>query len=281
MKKPAIKNLNFNFWILLGKTDVIELPYIKPLEHKNLPCDIPIYDQPSIEFFSENCFKLCKPALLQNTINHWPALTKWRNLNYILRIAGYRTVPIEIGYNYTTDDWSQDLVKIKDFLIRQFSDDESKTIEYLAQHELFDQIPQLSKDIKIPEYCCLTANGKSKQKYYDENVDIKAWLGPKGTISPMHQDPKHNILCQIFGSKKIILASSEDTNNLYPHQSGFLNNTSQIDADNLNYEKFPLIKNVKFYYLTLQEGECLYIPPKWWHYVKSLSKSFSVSFWWE
>ena len=31
----------------------------------------------------------------------------------------------------------------------------------------------------------------------------------------------------------------------------------------------------------LQPGEMLYIPPRWWHYVKSLSVSFSVSFWWK
>lgn len=30
----------------------------------------------------------------------------------------------------------------------------------------------------------------------------------------------------------------------------------------------------------LEEGEMLYIPPKWWHYVRSLTMSFSVSFWW-
>uniref|UniRef100_A0A2P2L7T1 Transcription factor n=2 Tax=Rhizophora mucronata TaxID=61149 RepID=A0A2P2L7T1_RHIMU len=30
----------------------------------------------------------------------------------------------------------------------------------------------------------------------------------------------------------------------------------------------------------LEEGEMLYIPPRWWHYVRSLTTSFSVSFWW-
>jgi len=30
----------------------------------------------------------------------------------------------------------------------------------------------------------------------------------------------------------------------------------------------------------LEEGEMLYIPPKWWHYVRSLTMSLSVSFWW-
>lgn len=240
-------------------------------------CDILQLDKPTLLEFEEKCFNIQQPALLLNTFNHWPALEKWRDLNYLLKLSGNRTVPIEIGSNYANDEWSQQLMKIKDFLKRQFTlndiTENLHDIEYLAQHELFEQIPQLKKDFSIPDYCSL---GSSKNA-----PDIKAWLGPKGTISPLHYDPKHNLLCQVFGTKSIILASPQDTENLYPHESEFLQNTSQIDAKNLDVEKFPLVEKVKFYNLTLQPGDCLYMPPKWWHYVQSNSSSFSVSFWWE
>lgn len=242
------------------------------------PCDIPQIECPSVEVFRKRCFDALQPALLLDTIQHWPAMRKWRDLNYILKIAGNRRVPIEIGSNYATDEWSQQLVKIRDFLRRQFLVQESvgneKNVEYLAQHELFDQIPALKCDISVPDYCTL---GKCESTA----VDIKAWLGPSGTISPLHFDPKHNLLCQVFGAKRIILAEPSSTPNLYAHETEFLSNTSQIDAAQLNEELFPLVKHVKFYNLTLQEGDCLYIPPKWWHYVRSLNESFSVSFWWE
>ena len=245
-----------------------------------MTCDILTLKQPSILEFQQKCFDIHKPALLLDTLNHWPALNKWRDLNYLLKLAGNRTVPIEIGSNYATDEWSQQLMKIKDFLKTQFSDNnavvinkEKTDIQYLAQHELFEQIPLLKKDFSIPDYCSLGKN--------TENVDIKAWLGPKGTVSPMHYEPKHNLLCQVFGSKAIILAAPEDTINLYPHESEFLQNTSQIDAEHLDVDKFPLVTQVKFYHLNLQPGDCLYMPPKWWHYVRSKSPSFSVSFWWE
>jgi ribosomal protein L16 Arg81 hydroxylase len=53
-----------------------------------------------------------------------------------------------------------------------------------------------------------------------------------------------------------------------------------VDLDNLDSVKFPKAEQLSFMDCILDEGEMLYIPPKWWHYVKSLSISFSVSFWW-
>lgn len=44
--------------------------------------------------------------------------------------------------------------------------------------------------------------------------------------------------------------------------------------------RFPLFKDAEYVEGVLGPGECLYIPVGWWHYVKSLGPSFSVSFWW-
>lgn len=246
----------------------------------NQRCDIDILVQPAIHEFKQNYFDQSKPLILAECMKQWPALSKWIQPAYLLNICRNRTVPIEIGKNYTNENWSQDLIKFEDFFRRQFTNQNdlnnaSKKIEYLAQHNLFDQIPALRNDIITPEYCCISNND-------DEiDIDIKAWLGPEGTISPMHIDEKHNLLCQVFGSKRIILAAPKDSDNLYPFEGDMLKNTSQIDAENVDVDRFPLSKNVEFFTMTLHKGEMLYIPPKWWHFVRSLSKSFSVSFWWE
>jgi len=70
-----------------------------------------------------------------------------------------------------------------------------------------------------------------------------------------------------------------------------MSNTSEVDVGILAgldgtpeeieaaAKKFPLFKKAHYLECVLHEGECLYIPIGWWHYVRSLSVSFSVSFW--
>jgi [protein]-arginine 3-hydroxylase / protease len=237
---------------------------------KSRTCEIDVVNAPALDFFWNSYYAPGKPALLTNTINHWPALTKWSDMNYLINVAGQRTVPIELGQHYTHENWSQKLVKFEDFVHNYILADNSQTIGYLAQHELFDQIPELQDDILIPEYCCRGASPR-----------LKAWLGPKGTVSPLHTDPTHNLLAQVFGAKLVILAEPAATPNLYAHDHFVLNNTSQVDANAPDFDKHPLAKSVSFKRIIIKAGDVLYIPPGWWHYVRSLSPSFSVSFWFD
>lgn len=46
-------------------------------------------------------------------------------------------------------------------------------------------------------------------------------------------------------------------------------------------EDVEALSRTPFQDVLLRPGQMLYIPPKWWHFVKSASVSFSVSFWWK
>merc|ERR1712080_720870 len=99
-----------------------------------------------------------------------------------------------------------------------------------------------------------------------------------GTISPLHHDPYHNLLAQVVGQKYIRLYDRSLTQFLYPHENTIMSNTSQVDVEDWDESKFPKFGETQYFECILKEGEMLYIPPKWWHYVRSLSISFSVSF---
>lgn len=245
----------------------------------NEPCDVPVLRRPALEQFEREHFGT-GPAILTDCMDTWPAMERWLDGNYLLRCAGDRTVPIEVGTHYAREDWSQQMLRFGDFMSRNLLPDgvrqPNRNMEYLAQHNLFDQIPALRSDLCVPEYCCL-----SEREMDEPTVDIKAWIGPAQTVSPAHTDPKHNLFCQVFGYKQILLASPADTPFMYAHGSQLLQNTSQVDAECLDYNQFPLVANVRWLRLRLYRGEMLYIPPGWWHHVRSLERSFSVSFWWE
>jgi len=120
----------------------------------------------------------------------------------------------------------------------------------------------------------------STEEDLESNIDINAWFGPGGTVSPLHYDPKHNFLCQVLGEKYVRLYDEKYSDCLYPNEGNMLRNTSKIDVEDLDVAKYPLAKDLPYWEGVLKPGQMLYIPPKCWHYIRSLSLSFSVSFWW-
>lgn len=248
--------------------EITPIPDIKTLNYKM----IEVINCPSMENFYKNYILSETPVVLENCMNNWPALANWKDQNYFIKLAGFRTVAVELGSKYTDQDWTQKLMTIEEFIKSHIYQSEGPT-GYLAQYQLFNQIPELKQDIVEPEYCCFSEK--------DDVVDINAWYGPKGTVSPLHHDPKKNLLAQVVGEKQLFLFSPLDSEFLYPHEHELLNNTAQIDPRHPDLEKYPKYKEAKVNYCKLKPGQMLYIPPKWWHFVESLSISFSVSFWWE
>ncbi|NXS78005.1 KDM8 protein, partial [Erpornis zantholeuca] len=231
---------------------------------------IPHLHCPSLEHFRDNYLIPQRPVVLEGVMDHWPCMKKW-SVDYFCQVAGCRTVPVELGARYTDEEWSQQLMTVSDFISQYIM--EENNVGYLAQHQLFDQIPELKEDISIPDYCCL---GEGEE----DDITINAWFGPGGTISPLHQDPQQNFLAQVFGKKYIRLYSPQDSENLYPHESQILHNTSQVDVEDPDLVKFPNFTKAAFQSCILMPGQILFIPVKYWHYVRSLELSFSVSFWW-
>lgn len=176
----------------------------------------------------------------------------------------------QVGKNYACTELKQELITFSQFLERMWSSD-SANLAYIAQHQLFDQIKELHEDIAVPEYC--SAGGGKLQS-------LNAWFGPHGTITPLHHDPHHNLFAQVLGRKYVRLYPASTSVGLYPNTESMLSNTSEVDLDNTDGKEYPETAALEFVDCVLEEGDLLYIPPKWWRYVRSLSISFSVSFRW-
>lgn len=264
-----------------------------------------------------------QPLLIKGSMTHWPAMMRggerdWSSPDYFHKktLGGRRLVPVEVGRSYTDEGWGQKILSwggfVGEYILgispEQKKDGEGKkrTTGYLAQHDLFAQIPSLRKDIAVPDYCYIDIPPTSSLPSSSSSPPISsptppppsspilnAWFGPPGTISPLHTDPHHNILTQVVGAKYVRLYSPRATANLYARgkseQGGGIDmsNTSFVmDVEGGGGEegggKFPLFyKEVGYVECVLRAGEGLFIPRGWWHYVRGLEVSFSVSFWWD
>jgi lysine-specific demethylase 8 len=238
-----------------------------------------------------------QPIIIKNGASKWRAVAKWKDLEYLYSSMGpYRTVPVEIGSKYTDNSWSQKLMSIKEFF-SEYIMDSSKDgdVGYLAQHDIFNQMPQLQADITIPDYCYVLSDERktNTDSFIDpySQVQLNAWLGPAGTKSPLHTDPYQNIYAQIFGKKYIRLYSPQYNSNMYPFLNGsgnlftgLMTNTSQVDMDSVlgdsdTNQQFPLFKDAEYVEAILESGDLLFIPKQWWHYLESITISCSLSFW--
>ena len=120
---------------------------------------------------------------------------------------------------------------------------------------------------------------------YHEGMDPiqSVWIGPRGTDSPAHTDPYYNCYVQVVGHKHVWLAPPPLTLPAMSPDAAFgsmLQNTTQLSVweaaqpPAFVQEVVPHAQHTE-----LHPGDMLFLPPMWWHAMKSTSQSFSVSFW--
>lgn len=188
-------------------------------------------EPPSFVWFSQHVNKSNPyPFIIpRGALDHWPALSDrpWASMSYLLSVAADRVVPVEIGSQYTDSAWQQTMMRFEDFIMHYVVNEDAETPAYLAQHDLFYQIPKLADDISVPDYCYCSPETNALYERSPPDVIQNAWFGPRGTVSPLHHDPYHNLLAQVVGSKYIRLYAPDQSDLIYPHE-GIMSNTSQV-----------------------------------------------------
>lgn len=225
------------------------------------------------------------PVVVTGALKQWEAI-KW-SIEDLHRLYGDVEIPIEVSYN--GGDY-RDLHQSQGTGLRNFEADlqvplsvlldsmqssitaqqPAKIALYAAQTDLLELIPQLECGVQAPPLATM------HDRLYKRNT----WLGPCGTITPLHCDPYYNLFCQVWGSKYIRLYDRKHAQQMYPFHNHFLRNTSQVDVDQIDHSRFPEFAQTPYFECQLEPGDMLFIPKKFWHYVRALSPSWSVSYWW-
>jgi len=224
-------------------------------------------DSISREDFVNNYLKPRKPLIIRKATESWPALQKW-TFDYLKETVGDVVVPL---YDSSKADPSKPI---------NASAAEMKFGDYidLIQKEptdlrifLFDPIkyaPKLLEDYRSPTDLL----GGFLDKYPN------MFFGGKGSITFLHYDIDlaHIFHTHFNGSKRVILFDNKWSERLYciPFATYAL---EDYDIEHPDFDKFPALDGVEGQEAILEHGDTLFMPTGFWHWMKYLDGSFSIS----
>lgn len=228
--------------------------------------DIPRVKTITKEDFLKHYFKPQKPVVIERFIENWPAYHKW-NLDYMKTVGGDITIPLydDRPVNFK-DGFNQPHAKMKladyiDLLKRE------PTKYRIFLWNPIKEIPPLQNDFSFPDFGLRLLKGIPM-----------LFFGGRDSYTFMHYDID---LANIFhfhfeGEKQIILFDQKQNKYLYkvPHA---LITREDIDFNNPDFQKWPMLKHAQGFQTTLNHGEVLYMPEGYWHYMRYITPGFSMS----
>lgn len=234
-----------------------------------------------------------RPVIVTDAIDAWPARTSW---TFEQMRQSYGSDFVTVGDGSLSSGRPFKLTRFSDFIDYTntpesglpgfWVDSHSRPVRsapepsaapfYLMGWQGVELHPELRDDMLPPPAClpdwslALSPSMLSIVGWVLDKDLVSIYIGPTGTLSSVHQDfgSTHSYLAQVQGSKQVYLFSPDDSPNLYG---------GQVDPEHPDFEAFPMLADATAWHATLGPGELLYTPPNWWHYVRSLERSITVS----
>ncbi len=217
--------------------------------------------------FTENYLKKNKPLIIKNLTKEWPAYEKW-NPQYLKKIVGNPVVPL---YNNAKADPSKPInsavanMHFSDYIdLLQSQPTELRMFFF----NIFKHAPQLLQDVIVP---------KNLMGGFIESMPAM-FFGGSNSVTFLHYDIDlpHIFHTHFCGRKHIVLFENKWKRRLYclPNATYAL---EDYDVANPDFEKYPALNGVKGYELFLEHGHTLFMPSGYWHWMKYLEGSFSLS----
>jgi hypothetical protein len=224
-------------------------------------------DDISKEDFEKNYLNARRPLVIKNMAKNWPAYEKW-SMDYLKTVVGDKTVPL---YDSSKADPSKPInasaaeMKFADYI------DLIKTTPTDLRIFLFDpikQAPKLLQDYIAPK--------NLMGGFLDSYPNM--FFGGRGSVTFLHYDidMAHIFHTHFNGRKHVILFENKWKERLYqiPYATYAL---EDYDVENPDFNKFPALKGVKGVEAYLEHGDTLFMPTGYWHWMKYLDGSFSIS----
>src|ERR1700761_530937 len=217
--------------------------------------------------FTENYLKPRRPLVIKGLTANWPAREKWTP-EYLKQVVGSKIVPL---YDNSKADPSKPInsaaaqMAFDDYIDLIMSQPTELRIFFF---NIFKQAPQLLNDIVLP---------KDLMGGFLESMPAM-FFGGSNSVTFLHYDIDlpHIFHTHFGGRKHVILFENKWKKRLYcmPNATYAL---EDYDVLNPDFEKFPALKGIEGQECFLEHGDTLFMPTGWWHWMKYLDGSYSVS----
>lgn len=237
------------------------------IEHAEIaphPGTLPRAPYPDAESFYARYYATLTPVILTGMMLGWPCLESWSpqalaaRFGEVMVSAVYGREGVE-DYDMRTPSLSQEVP------LARFVED---VLKAGASNDLY--LVANGRNIDRPELCPLWDDLRMDDALFDparREGAAALWLGPQGTVTPLHHDTANIMLFQVFGEKRVSLAAPWE-----PGLEGTRRGVySSLDPEALD----PDAREPRFWRGVLRPGDALFIPAGWWHHLRALSVSVS------
>lgn len=215
-------------------------------------------------FYAEH-YAAGRPVVLPGHAEHWPA-RRWTPATLAARFGD---VPIAITDGRERDpDYDMNAarhrrtVPLAEFVARITSSGPSNDCYAVAQNRNLEDpaFAPLMDDVPFdPDW--LRPDGWK--------ACSALWLGPEGTVTPLHHDTCNILFVQLHGTKRFRLVA--------PHETTLLDGARSMYAA-VDPEDPASLGPVRVQAVDLGPGDAIFLPVGWWHHVRALSVSISLAF---
>lgn len=212
-----------------------------------------------------------RPAVFTDVTARWPALRKWTPAWFRRRFGG---VTIDITSERDADpDYDMNYrahtkrVRMDRFIDRVLAAGTTNDFYMVSNN----------RTMMRPAFRALLDDVRAPRGVIESPVRPAAtslWIGPGGTVTPLHHDTTNILFCQIFGRKRFELIAPTETVLLLDPIRGFY---SPVDLDRRAEAAHPGVRDLLVKDVVLEPGDALFLPAGWWHRVTSLDVSISFS----
>ncbi len=204
------------------------------------------------------------PVILTDVVTRWPAFGRWTPA-YLADNYGDVVVDVTTG-RQSDPDYDMHAARhtqstpLRDFVARiEAARTETNDFYMVANNRVLERtrLGSLLNDVVLPDGYC------DAQRALGSSA---LWLGPAGTVTPLHYDTSNILFAQVYGRKRYRMIPPFETSLFEGARAMY------ADRDPEQESMAPvLVKDV-----VLEPGEALFIPVGWWHHVRALDVSISL-----